>query len=75
MNRKAVTFFLVIVFIFGSIFLSIRLIKAQEASPAQIGDISGQLQQIIQNQRLIISKLNDMAEELKIIKIRSTMKR
>ncbi len=76
MSTKAVAYLLAILIIFSSFFLVTKALNAQqEKNPAQISDISAQLQQVIQNQQLIISKLNDMKEELRIIKIRSTVRK
>ena len=76
MSTKAVAYLLIILIIFSSFFLVTKALNAQqEKNPTQIPDISAQLQQVIQNQQLIISKLNDMKEELRIIKIRSTVRR
>lgn len=77
MNIKILIYLLVVLIVFCGIFLGARMLKAQEQEkePTEISEISYQLQQILQNQKLIISKLNDMEEELRIIKIRSTVKR
>ncbi|UCH12557.1 MAG: hypothetical protein JSW18_00995 [Candidatus Omnitrophota bacterium] len=76
MSTKTVAYLLAILIIFSSFFLVTKALNAQQGkNPTQIPDISAQLQQVIQNQQLIISKLNDMKEELRIIKIRATVKR
>lgn len=77
MNIKILIYLLVVLIVFCGISLGARMLKAQEQEkePTEISEISYQLQQILQNQKLIISKLNDMKEELRIIKIRSTVKR
>ncbi len=76
MNTKTVAYLLAILIIFSSFFLATKALNAQqEKNPTQISDTSAQLQQVIQNQQLIISKLNAMKEELRIIKIRATVRR
>lgn len=74
MNTKTVAWLLIIV-ILSSFFIVTKALNAKEKNPTQIPDISAQLEQVIQNQQLIISKLNNMKEELRIIKIRSTVRR
>ena len=75
MNKKFLVYVLVILIIITGCFVWASTLKAQEKGKGQTIDISGQLQQIIQNQQIILTKLNDIKEELRIIKIRSTVKR
>lgn len=78
MSRKAVVSLLVITVIFCSISLGVTgILKAQIKEikdSTGTADISAQLQQIIQNQQAILSKLNDMKEELRIIKVRTSIR-
>jgi len=74
MNKKVILS-LVLIIILASIFIGTNVLKAQEKAKGQTIDISGQLQQIIQNQQVILARLNDMKEDLRIIKVRATIKR
>lgn len=76
MNNKKIVGYLILTFIIlGSIFIGTGTLKAQDKARTQTVDVSGQLQQILQNQQLILSKLNEMKEDLRIIKVRSTIRR
>jgi len=75
MSAKTVVYLLVVLAVFYSLFLGAKMLKAQDEDLIQDSDISLQLQQIIQNQQVIISKLDEMKEELRIIKIRASIRR
>lgn len=72
MSKKTVVYLLILLIIFSSLFFGAKALSAKERSSIKTSEISTQLQQVIQNQQLIISKLNEMKDELRIIKIRAT---
>ncbi|GEM_PF-5383284 len=75
MNKKIMRYLILIFIILSSIFTGVNVLKAQDKARTPTVDVSGQLQQILQNQQIILAKLNEMTEELRIIKVRSTIKR
>ncbi len=75
MNKKIIRYLILTFIILSSIFTGVGVLKAQDKTRTQTVDVSGQLQQILQNQQVILAKLNEIKEELRIIKVRSTIKR
>ncbi|MBN1404958.1 MAG: hypothetical protein JW946_00380 [Candidatus Omnitrophica bacterium] len=75
MNKKMLVYILVIGAIAIGLLLSANQLKAQEEKTMNEAAVSAQLQQVIQNQQVILSKLNDIQKELEIVKIRTTAKR
>ncbi len=70
MNKMAVLFIITAVCITGFAFFgSIDNLKAEESMNAEL---SSTLDMVISNQQAIMKKLDDMTEELHIIKIRAT---
>ncbi|MFH0732858.1 MAG: hypothetical protein V2A72_08085 [Candidatus Omnitrophota bacterium] len=57
----------------AALFFSVSSLKAEQGEPT-IKDLAKQLEQALQNQADIIAKLGEIKEELKIIKVRSTLR-
>ena len=72
MNKRTVAYLLILLIILSSLFLGAGALNARERRATKTPEVSAQLQEVIQNQQLIISKLDEMKEQLRIIKIRAT---
>jgi len=75
-NMKVLVYILVFLVALTALFLGSRTLNAQgEADSIKANVMSGQLDQIIKNQQLIMDKLLEMQKELQIVKIRASVKR
>ncbi len=72
MSKKTIVYLLTLLVILSSLFLGAGALSARERRTTKTSGVSAQLQEVIQNQQLIISKLDEMKEQLRIIKIRAT---
>lgn len=72
---KVLTYILILIIIMIVFISSANILNAQDDNPTQIAQTSAQLNEVIQNQKLIITKLNELQKELQIVKIRASVKR
>ena len=70
MKKIAIMLILVIVCAVGLVMLN-RTEDLNAAEPGNAG-LSAQLDDVLNNQKVILQKLDDMAEQIQIVKIRAT---